>query len=538
MKQWLVAQIADTTNRTNREKSADVERGADSGNTGNSADVPEAKTRRGSLVPGLVALLVVLLLPRFNQRDWLVSGATGTDRRQLGDAEHYIDVIEFIRGNLDRADLRAPFAHRLFGPLLASIVPTSPMTALNLVSGAALIVALIFTLRICRNLGVTGNALTLAGLLFTASFPLFYYGSIGSVEGVTLAVLTVGLYAVISDRWRWLYPLAIIGALTSGITVLTLIVALAVASRSSVNDRGRIRTTAIAAILFAATIIGIRVWMSAATGQNFKLGFGTFVDNITRFRTLGAMLLVLGPPLAVVIWGLRRGRLGFGHPHLHGVRIGVIASAVGLLVGLFSIFVDGRLSWLAYPYLIPLAALLASAVANDQLLESKPITPATGSEVSHPTTQEAVMVPALVGAAALTEQPPWNSDQPTESATGLPDPISFPPAERAGAAAAADELAPLPDIVSLTPEATPPLVVSASPPAPAAVFVPAMVFAEPEPAPTAADLNPVTVDLTAETPPVAPPAASATVSELPPAPAAPVLDADGFPMPVPDPAEG
>src|SRR2546425_12132441 len=69
--------------------------------------------------------LVLTCSPRFN-RD------TG------GHARYYAELVRYLRGQADSSTLSAPFAYRLAGPLLASLLPLEPMTALNIVNLLAL----------------------------------------------------------------------------------------------------------------------------------------------------------------------------------------------------------------------------------------------------------------------------------------------------------------------------------------------------------------------------------------------------------------
>ena len=67
------------------------------------------------------------------------------------------------------------------------------MTAINLVNLAALLCALLFTLRNIAWLGLGFAHQMFGGALFVISFPTFYYAAIGYVDPALICFLTLGV---------------------------------------------------------------------------------------------------------------------------------------------------------------------------------------------------------------------------------------------------------------------------------------------------------------------------------------------------------
>src|SRR5436190_675742 len=142
---------------------------------------------------GPLLLLIGLTLtcsPRFN-------------RDTRSDQEHYVNLIRYLRGQIDASTLSAPFAYRLAGPLLASVLPLEPMTALNVVNLVALGIASLLIYRSILLLPRPFEVALAGSALFVFSFPTFYYGTIGYVDPVLILFLGLFVFAICAEN-RWL----------------------------------------------------------------------------------------------------------------------------------------------------------------------------------------------------------------------------------------------------------------------------------------------------------------------------------------------
>ena len=152
----------------------------------------------------LVLLLVLTGLSRFNRQDigainQFTSGGVSSET-SLGDAEKYIAQVSYFRGNAEVDVLTPPFSYRPFAPYIASFLPFDEMTSLNIVNYLSLILGLILTLKIIQILNFSAVIGFIAGMFYSVSFPVFYYGAIGYVDPVLIAFLTAALYFILACK--------------------------------------------------------------------------------------------------------------------------------------------------------------------------------------------------------------------------------------------------------------------------------------------------------------------------------------------------
>ena len=92
----------------------------------------------------LMLLLLCVTLPRFNRHDFAIGSITSNGIKELGDAGQYISIVQYFRGNLGVEALEVPFTYRPLVPLVASILPLDPMTSINLVNLASMMICIVF----------------------------------------------------------------------------------------------------------------------------------------------------------------------------------------------------------------------------------------------------------------------------------------------------------------------------------------------------------------------------------------------------------
>jgi len=82
---------------------------------------------------GLLGIAVASL--RFNQWDpWIIGSLTGNaGTGKLGDADQYVQVVEYFRGDVSALSA-SPFGYRILLPFIASLLPFSALSSLNLLS--------------------------------------------------------------------------------------------------------------------------------------------------------------------------------------------------------------------------------------------------------------------------------------------------------------------------------------------------------------------------------------------------------------------
>ena len=305
-------------------------------------------------------LLILVTIPRFNRNDLFVSAITsGGNTANLGDARYYIAYTEHFRGDQLSYELDPPFSFRPLVPFLASLLPFEPMTALNVVNVAILLISLWLLMATLEAIGFSPGLIALGLGLFVCSFPTFYYGSIGYIEPGVLCMLFLGMYGIERKRW-WIFFLAVILGILTKETIVLLLPVIAVAAITSPNDRPRIALYTLAFfILYVGGTMLIRTNAPGGGSYFWSLDMGIVVMNITRPRTWISFILSTGLPAAIYVIGVFR--YGGEQPFrklFWRYRLYFIGTVTALALFAYSItsaYADGRYMWLSYPFTIPLA---------------------------------------------------------------------------------------------------------------------------------------------------------------------------------------
>ena len=313
-----------------------------------------------------IVLLVLVCLPRFNMWDpGPMRGWTTTSRvvpwGHPIDVEGYVRLVKYFRGEAAAGELIGPFSSRPLGPALAAAIPVEPITALNLVNLASLIVTLWLLDATCGLLGLGSRARWAAALLFVLSFPTFYYGTIGFVDPVALAASALVLMLVLRGA-----PLAaLVPAIAFGVlaketnAALALLLIGAGVARRSVGAA----TIRAAALLAAglATFLLVQALMPSP-GQDLRPlpRLAVAIENLSRPRTYLSLALSIAIPAVLAAVALWTGRARGVIPR---EALAVLLAGAGLSAGvyvasIFGAYTDGRLIWSAYPFVVPIAATL------------------------------------------------------------------------------------------------------------------------------------------------------------------------------------
>lgn len=311
------------------------------------------------LVPTVLLALALLVVaaPRFDQRDvGPLAAVTGTEQgANLGDAEHYVRYVEALRG--DAGGLPpAPFRYRPLTPVLAAPLPVGALTAINIVNVLALAVAAIGLWMMLRLLELSERQSDLGCLLFIVSFPTAYYGTIGYVDPLAVAIIMLGVWALLADRRLLVLVLLILGALARESTVV--LAALGVIWLATQSRGPRVLLWSLGWIgAFVATIVTVRVMLNGAGTNLWRPSIDRAIDNLSRPRTWSSAALTLGVPAVLIaarlpeLRRLRRDRLVF-----FGAGAVLCLGVFGY--ALLAAYADGRFIWPIYAFTVPITLLL------------------------------------------------------------------------------------------------------------------------------------------------------------------------------------
>jgi len=314
-------------------------------------------------VGALTVLLLLVCLPRFN-RMWDPAAIRGEAARSTPwghpiDVEGYTRLVRYFRGHLQPAALIAPFCHRPLGPALAAALPAAPLTAINLVNLASLAAAIWLLDGIGGLAGLRSRGRLAAGLLFVFSFPTFYYGTIGFIDPIALATAALVLVLVVRGApMAALVPAIALATLAKETNVAFALLPLGM----GVAERSWGRAARRSAVLLAAgagTFLLVHA-LVPTPGQDVRPvpGLAVALENLSRPRTYLSLALTIGVPAGLGSLAITAGRArALLRPDAYSVLLlGSLLAGVLYVGSIVGAHTDGRLVWIAYPFLIPIAA--------------------------------------------------------------------------------------------------------------------------------------------------------------------------------------
>jgi hypothetical protein len=309
----------------------------------------------------LSCLLVLITLPRFNRHDTGLQSITTEGTGKLGDSAHYTAITLYFRGEQSADYLIPPFTYRPLIPFLASLLPFSAMTAINLINLAAMIIALVFLYKILAWFDIEFTLRIIGCGLFVVSFPTFYYATIGYIDPVLICLVTVGLYMILTNNWAVLTGVIIAGVFvkeTIAILVLTLAAYLWF-KRQLFSKQGVVLI--VIGVAYAICYQITRKIIPVNPTYAWSPSVGILLFNMLRPRSWLSFGLTYGIPgvLALLIFRYRttdwfRERFAETATLIAGLVIAVLLFGYSML----SAYADGRFIWMSYPFTVPLAAIV------------------------------------------------------------------------------------------------------------------------------------------------------------------------------------
>jgi hypothetical protein len=314
----------------------------------------------------LIVVMCVLLFPRFDRLDRFGIDAFTTKGKPatqaLADASKYIGHVKYFRGELGKEALRAPWAYRPLPTYLASFLPLKAMTAINIVNFIFLSLGLWFLLKTLRSLEFDNSITTLGGIAYVVSFPVFFYGSIGYIDPVLVGMLGIGQYLILSQQNKLFFTLLMLGALVKDPYIIILpawflyqIIA---------HQGGFVKSAAISILAMVCFVFIIYVvrQITPVDSSFFWHPTQEYLDfNLYRPNAWITSLITLLPVGSLAIWFcIKRNISLLREPALASLAVGFLGALAVLIYSFFSVYVDGRYIWIAYPFMIPLACKLFS----------------------------------------------------------------------------------------------------------------------------------------------------------------------------------
>jgi hypothetical protein len=314
----------------------------------------------------LAATLLLVALPRFNLGDpGVIHNFTLTARAtRYGlplDVAGYVRLVEYYRGTTPADSLIPPYCYRPAVPFIASTLPFDPLTSINLINLVCLFLSVLVLDRILRRIGYGVGARTAGELMSIISFPTFYYGTIGFVDPVAVLAITLGIFLTLRGERFLLFVCLVLGTLAKETNA---VIALLPGIWGWVRGWPRRRIAVQFALLVAAALV--TAFCARALSPYPERGWflapqpRIILENLSRPRALLSLGLTLGLPALFSLVAAVRGGVSqrLGRQLLQFFVAGAGTSVVLYLYSLVGAWADGRVIWIIYPFLIPVALTL------------------------------------------------------------------------------------------------------------------------------------------------------------------------------------
>ena len=273
------------------------------------------------------------------------------------DVEGYIRLGEYFRHRVPADSLIQPFSYRPLIPFAASLLPFRVETSINLINLLSLAVAIVLLDFLLLELGFVTRYRTVGCLMFSFSFPTFYYGAIGFLDPVVaLMVILMGYMAIRGKHVAFLITLALsvlVKETNAAFSVLPALVNPGGERRAGTYARfGAYVLACVVLILFCR-----RLSPSGEASWFWNAGLGNVRDNLARLRTYFTFLITVGIPAPFALLAVTTGKAEqtLGRPLYRFLIGGCLISTVLYIASIVAGYADGRVIWVIYPFGIPLA---------------------------------------------------------------------------------------------------------------------------------------------------------------------------------------
>lgn len=309
----------------------------------------------------LIVVMGVVLFTRFDRLDRFGVDAFTTKgepaSQALADAGKYINHVKYFRGEVDAGALRAPWAYRPLPTFLASALPFKAITAINVLNFIFLALGLLFLLKTLAVIGLDKRFITFGGLAYVLSFPVFFYGSIGYIDPVLVGMLGIGQYFILTRQNTLFFAMLLLGSLVKDPYIIILpawFIYQIISQKGVILRMGAISVFAM--IVFVSIIYLVRQVTPVDAGFFWHPTQEYLNFNLYRPNAWITSVLTLVPFGSFAIWFCLKENVSLlREPALASLAIGFLGALAVLIYSFFSVYVDGRYIWIAYPFMIPLA---------------------------------------------------------------------------------------------------------------------------------------------------------------------------------------
>jgi hypothetical protein len=293
-------------------------------------------------------LLILVCLPRFNGNQILV-------QQEPYDAKYFNAYVEYFRGELPSAPIRPASNWRFLVPLIASALPFSPATSLNLINLILIMGSLLFFYLTLENIGVKENKRWQAISLFIFSFPTFYYSCISYVDPGSIFFLSLGIFLWFKQKY-FLFIVSLIAGLMAKETI-ALIFPFVLAHALLNKNYKQILLLVGALILYWLEYKIIRDFAPLSLGETrdkfWSFNLNAAKVNLYRMHTWFSLILSFGLIGILFIYKLFLAKKNLAKTKTGMAALAGFAGVLGLYAySYISTIADGRIIWHGYFFML------------------------------------------------------------------------------------------------------------------------------------------------------------------------------------------
>jgi|SRR5690554_722074 len=316
----------------------------------------------------LFVCIVVVSIPRFNREDIgplkyffqrTEQGLYDIDTEGLPfDVHQYVLNTRYFKGRDDLKELlRPPWVNRPGVPFLASFLPFSALTSINIINIISIYIASIFLILLLKHLKFNFRLQVAGSLLFVFSFPNFAYGSSGYIDASVISVLFITLYLLVKEKW-FIIPFVILMGIFIKETIIVIIPVIFLYIYFHKKASFAFSYSLILLSIYLIIAIIIRNFLQSDKFEYWLPSSERFIFNVSRIKMWLNLVLSLGIPGFIALFNFNKVK-----NHMNPKILLVLYTGFGLTIllfisSMFSAYADGRFIWPSYVFTIPITAYI------------------------------------------------------------------------------------------------------------------------------------------------------------------------------------
>jgi hypothetical protein len=213
-------------------------------------------------------------------------------------------------------------------------------------------------------MGFSDKVQLVGGLLFSISFPVFYYGVVGLLDAPAILIITAGIYFIIKDNGSWLAVLLVLGAMTNEKTILLIPFLFAYKYKDKSLKQATINSAMYFVIFVCVSLIARKLSINSDSNFIWTVSLDSLMFNLSRIRTYISLVLTGGVPIIILLYSLPRfdksDKLNFA------LLFGVMMVILMIIYSFTAAYTDGRFMWYIYPFALPLCGYGLQAILKQK----------------------------------------------------------------------------------------------------------------------------------------------------------------------------